>query len=847
MNHIMTWTLLDVVFILSCNNFLSVLGFFSRNGVGRDLLNGEHINQDMQSPNQILGQAVAVGTGKDHHDFESNIWPLLQQWPHGSSHHNDFGLSQNFDDNLFTQGLEDLQHISRQGDTSRDAHTDIRVSPWNHPHGHNMPGIDRSLFDEEDKWITNLLELDYHDLLPLPEGVNGNEQEALDPKNVLEYHQIISPQFHQSMGHFENHTPSTHSIIAQGNPIEEYPMGALKMGGSMCFDNHARDLSTDDFPISDFEIFDAPVSQGSEVNWADKSSERVDANSQSGINTSRHSNPQEKFSPSLSGLSQIDYPTQENLFGSPNPFHTYNSFPQEEHLILLSDTPGHQTANNHVVCASIGLPLASDNPQATTNFDNQENASLGKENSINLTHERSSLDPEGTLINNPFNLWGDHTGNVMGWKFFPNYRQNFEERVLPPFKDDFNELHGLQVHNLIDQASSSRSILQSLETQSAQIPESATDFNDLWNSQKDKMPQSPLNAYNRLDQYQETIMKENSIWKMDSGLINSVLDKQRKSLDSRHGSQLASNSGPKQPHHKVDNTYVPIDVESDSSKDSPLSVPNKDTPISRFHKANFHHSNALKYRNNLKDTGDSTNKKVIEVIDIQDEDDMMPPKKKPHVESKTEIEKMKIRESFNRFTEITLDPFMIQLDQFLTREVIPRMKPKTSDSWANRFSVLTHEFLLLLLKAGAVYNYERKGFNSTLVEGYQWLLGVWRTIPVETSSLYECARTIMFQKAYSPDSIEYAISLRVVKSGFCDRSQNYFSAYVVLSWMKRFRPKWFKFFIKGSRLESEEIPEYESSHLLIERFRSDIQRRISSLEERVQAKRLQLAGNGRQT
>ncbi|EGG04211.1 uncharacterized protein MELLADRAFT_108640 [Melampsora larici-populina 98AG31] len=229
-----------------------------------------------------------------------------------------------------------------------------------------------------------------------------------------------------------------------------------------------------------------------------------------------------------------------------------------------------------------------------------------------------------------------------------------------------------------------------------------------------------------------------------------------------------------------------------------------------------------------------THNVVTEGIQVNQDDDAMPPTKKSRKSraEHTDIYRNQPRLKMDTAAESQLNPFMIQLDQFLKSKKRDRQKASADGSYlGRRIQFLTHEFLLMLVKAHWTYDSNPHEIHSTLVEGFGWLLDIWRTVPVESLKLRYLPKVIENKGAYSPDTIEFAISVMLGNQQLFNNSQCRFISYAVLSWMKKFRSNWFECFIEASGRQFERIPEYKKSRTHTNVFRCLIHTAISALDE----------------
>ncbi|KAH9816536.1 hypothetical protein DFH28DRAFT_891311 [Melampsora americana] len=842
----------DIIFILSCTHFVLALDFCSENGLVKGLSNSGHLKQDMGSHHQLLAQTLVhqhVGPRGNHHNLPSDLWPVFYTNSHESSHQNQYTTLQNFD-----PGLENLRQEGLSIDHFGNVHHNIRVSQLDDPDKQNIQDNDMRVFDGENLWTNNILGLAHHNILSFPEARNEDKEDVLNSNNTPKNFQTILPKFPILTAHSKDHIPLSADIISHKLTTEDDFTRASNIDESSFFNNPAGALSIDDFPISDFEICDVLMRQGGNINWAGTTSDSVDINGHSDIYSSRHlfspgksmafscqSNfPNKLQHPSHSSILTdsgnpdiLDY-LQENSIGSKKKSNTYDTHPPKEALSVSSNGQDHYTASMLPSHDSRGLPVGS-YPGLKTVNELSGAEFFGKRNIFLQKNEKPSSVQQEQLLNNPYNLWDEHNHNMIAWQSFPNLCQNYEEKKPLGIKEDFDELSRLGLDTLINPASGLNSIQQTFEPQSLQIPKSTINVSNPWKHESGKILRYPVNVHNKGDQFQETMIQENLTRKRKYDLIDSMIHNQSNNFHSGKAIRLVTGSTSDQPHYyHHDTSYGLIDVESVPSEDSIIKVANIDTPAPN---AEFDHPNAWKSNHNLEHTLGSTKNVASEQI-IQDVDDVKPQKRKPCKEINKDIYRNQIRSRFDILAETPVNPFMTKLDQFLEIEMNARgWTVRNEGCLRRRFKLMTHEFMLMLVKAQMIYAWSRKELDSTLDEGYQWLTEVWRTIPVETVKFQDYPEVIKLNKVYSPDTIEYTISLRLLQENLFDHSQHRFCAYAVLSWMKKFRPKWFELFIKVSGCRAERIQDYKLARPLIDRFLSDIQARLSLLKQKIQAKK----------
>ncbi|EGG10176.1 uncharacterized protein MELLADRAFT_103604 [Melampsora larici-populina 98AG31] len=173
---------------------------------------------------------------------------------------------------------------------------------------------------------------------------------------------------------------------------------------------------------------------------------------------------------------------------------------------------------------------------------------------------------------------------------------------------------------------------------------------------------------------------------------------------------------------------------------------------------------------------------------------------------------------------------MTELEQFLETgtDLTQRATP---DSFRMRLMLMTHEFLLLLLKAKLTFDPDEEDLNGILVEGYQWVINIWRTIPMKTFTLNNVLkRTTHTGASTEIPSIEDTLISRIAICNFFNRSQHQFLAYIILKWMQQFRPRWFKTAEKTIKCLPKELPAYKPKYPLAQKLLSHLNRTVLGMK-----------------
>ncbi|EGG04210.1 uncharacterized protein MELLADRAFT_65042 [Melampsora larici-populina 98AG31] len=777
------------------------MGFFSSNDLGQDLLNGDQISQYMGSCDEIFGQAVEnrhIGTGEDHNDIQSDLWPLLNRSPHEYFHQVEILPSQNSHTHLFGQGLEDSRHISEQGgiftDTFRYCNKDTRFSNWDYPDRQSEQTNMMMTSNEDGACIQNTLGVNQQDISKLAGKTTDESQYGRYPNNIFEGFQTVSPHFLTPTSHSNRCIPFSDEIISHEAETSKGTKGSPNKGESRFSDSCAGSLSIEDYPISDFEIQGFAFQQGGEFDSAGTHLEGINSNMNKEINNPKHSYAPEKLSPELPLLNpptELQYSSYSSilpevmsprrldcsrLFERKNCLNAYNSLLEQDVTSSFPANQGQHTASQIPAHTTLGLPVTS-HLIATPNFKDPGASNSGKEQITNPENEIPGLVQEDLLIDNPSNIWGDHINNVMGWQFLPNIHHSSGTSNTPSSKGDDYEHSSLDLHSSNNQGSTSAWFTQSFEPSLLDMEESGKFFDKSWKNGNGKRLPFCLTTQNIPETYQEHSMQKKLMTEMDFNLIDSFISKQRQGYHSGEGSvtEHVTTSMQDPPHccnHHED--YDTIEVNGICTRHSlptasnPATHPSSTSRLDKIY--------PLDSKNNSKEMFVSSGNVIMGGCILEENDGKLT-KKNSRKEPNTDIYRKQIRSEFDTKAEEPVEPFMIKLDHFLEAEMKPRgWTSRNEQILTRRFKLLTHEFMLMLAKAQLNYVCNRDEVDSTLVEGYNWLIDIWRTIPVETVKFKDFPQVIECNKAFYPNTIEYTMSLRLLKDDIFDFNQQRFSA-----------------------------------------------------------------------
>lgn len=160
----------------------------------------------------------------------------------------------------------------------------------------------------------------------------------------------------------------------------------------------------------------------------------------------------------------------------------------------------------------------------------------------------------------------------------------------------------------------------------------------------------------------------------------------------------------------------------------------------------------------------------------------------------TNIYRNQARTSFDNSIKKHVIPFMRNLEDFFQEGMDMRQRNWRCRSYLiKRLRLMTHEFLLSLVKVDFTFDPEGKELDHTLLEGFKWLTSVWKSIPIETFIQDHAPQFTQHAEAYkSTTTIEETLISKVMSSNLFARSQHKFIAYVLLNWIQKFRPSWFE-------------------------------------------------------
>ncbi|EGG04209.1 uncharacterized protein MELLADRAFT_65043 [Melampsora larici-populina 98AG31] len=396
------------------------------------------------------------------------------------------------------------------------------------------------------------------------------------------------------------------------------------------------------------------------------------------------------------------------------------------------------------------------------------------------------------------------------------------------------------------------SILKVIETQSPgpdhpeTHPESQDSNKDVWEKEQGKRSKLLLRAQDSLNEDQQSIRENDLTTKKDYNLKSVVINRKRKNPHTSEASDVELGK-----HQNLDHScYLNNDVDIFPSEESIISLPSSPS----FPKQGL---TTLGCRNGLEDTVISTDNKETKgkVLDILDD---VPRRKRTHrqpnnrrketenqaiVQTRkiceevnpcedTSIYKHQPRTSFDSLIEKHITPFMTQFEDFLQEDMyLEHRNPRSNTHLMRRLRFMTHEFLLLLVKSQLTYATNGEDLNQTLVEGYQWLTNIWKTIPIDALIMTNPPKSTRPINGYTAlGTMEETLISRVMSTNLFSRSQQKLNAYVILTWMQRFRPNWLDVFKITPQSEFWKIPEYRSNLPLVQTFISGIEKRILEIE-----------------
>ncbi|EGG12409.1 uncharacterized protein MELLADRAFT_101726 [Melampsora larici-populina 98AG31] len=335
-------------------------------------------------------------------------------------------------------------------------------------------------------------------------------------------------------------------------------------------------------------------------------------------------------------------------------------------------------------------------------------------------------------------------------------------------------------------------ISQGIQPQSINQPETQKPVYNMWKKRKVRNLKSLLRIHNELDRYQEALVSNNLISSKqyipnEQGLLN----KRRKTSIEKDLGVVPS---------RYSNSYQAYDSYHDedcggtdtvfSSKESLWCVSNN-TPSQ---KERIHFSNALGSGNDFKHNVVFTENRVFKGV-VQQVHNVVPEAKRTYKQETahedTSIYRNQARTSFDHLIEKHVIPFMTELEEFFeTGMDMSHRKYKSRPHLINRLRLMTHEFLLFLVKVNFTFDPEGKELNNTLLEGYKWLINIWKSIPIESYIYNHAPNFNQLHEAYnSTATVEETLISRVMGLNLFARSQHMFMAYLSINWIQRFRPK----------------------------------------------------------
>ncbi|EGF96914.1 uncharacterized protein MELLADRAFT_70341 [Melampsora larici-populina 98AG31] len=307
------------------------------------------------------------------------------------------------------------------------------------------------------------------------------------------------------------------------------------------------------------------------------------------------------------------------------------------------------------------------------------------------------------------------------------------------------------------------------QPQSLNQPETQKPVYNMWKKRKNRNLKSLLRIHNELDRYQEALVSNNLI----------------------------------------------------SSKQY---IPNEQGLLKKRRKTKrIHFSNALGSGNDFKHNVVFTENRVFKGV-VQQVHNVVPEAKRTYKQETahedTSIYRNQARTSFDHLIEKHVIPFMTELEEFFeTGMDMSHRKYKSRPHLINRLRLMTHEFLLFLVKVNFTFDPEGKELNNTLLEGYKWLINIWKSIPIESYIYNHAPNFNQLHEAYnSTATVEETLISRVMGLNLFARSQHMFMAYLSLNWIQRFRPKWFEILNIKSKDKLEKISIHNPNFHLFKDF-----------------------------
>ncbi|KAH9810581.1 hypothetical protein DFH28DRAFT_1110866 [Melampsora americana] len=797
MLHKKSWTPFSVFSTLLCPSFITAMGI--------------PLIKDTEA---VSGFNDKIGE-TDHKLYSGHIFDLCTNSHEFSSEDKDSISQHHYHEHIH----------SKSGSSTKDSRYENMSPPaLNHPARFDVKDKDMGVSNQEYLSMPNILHHFYamedHNLLSLSKVNVENPPQTSHPEYMVEHHQQISPQNQLPTAQFIHQSPFTPDTIFHG-PTAGTTFGSMDQSRQLGGDTAS--LSTDDFPISDFEVCDNVMNSGNTINSAEKTLQQIKINSHSDSYETRHPNLLNKlYPPILLSRENLGYqsPSQSNIStDSSNPqtlglFHNQlfeganflsTHLPATKNNLFTfgghSPEPEQYTLANSWSATSTDLPSTS-NHLSSMDFDGLNNADVGKAKIISSLNTNPRIVHEDNQMNNLYNPWGGHSDPLMSVQSLQNPHQN---------SGWDNPFVSLDLHEMIHSTSEPRMIPGGIQPElCGNLDKGTISPDNLWNTSQEKGLQDCLRVQEQTHRFDETLLND-LIMKREPELKDEVIDHKRKKRkfgqSSKVGSTTTSNSD-KVSYTQHDGAYMRVKAEDISSEDSLCSLPNVD--INPFTAGRFDSTNALGSRRNSKDTSILTINRVHQG-NIQNVNDLrnkgQPTGTQAILHDTNKIYKNQPRSSIDLSIEKHLIPFMSQLEEFFRKEtnLIQRSSP---DILGNRLRLITHEFLLLLVKTKLTYDLDEEELNVTLLEGYQWLKHIWKSIPMKTFILNDVLRTNQ-SKGFPTKRIEHALLSKLAEPAFFSRNHHYFLAYTMLKWIQQFRPQWFEIYKTTTRVKFEKTPGFQ--------------------------------------
>ncbi|KAH9812846.1 hypothetical protein DFH28DRAFT_930773 [Melampsora americana] len=718
--------------------------------------------------------------------------------------------------------------------------------------------------NQEDAWISSLLEdpeiTNTLNFFPLQEINVRNYQPPPHPNDTIEELQNAPPQFKYSTAHSKHIIPHSHTeIINHDADIGKCFPISPNIGGMSWIGEDVGQLSTDDFPISDFEISNHSIHQEGELDQVARLPGNIDMDHVGSTHSSRPSNI---LTPSILSIPQPNIPTglqhlphlnilddsmnhrshgivQDQLIGSTNHFSPYLPSKQTDPQSFWYNIPERHTSSNLVI---VSPRPAMSHPGGLMISESSKHPHLPKDTVIDPEKKTPDSVHADQLTDSLDNIWDHHIYNTMRLESLPIDTHQSSGQGGPQFSEgDFDEAYCLDLDELFDQDHDPNLMSHSIIADKFNKLEIRSDHDNSWGREQGEGSQSPFKAHNELHVYKDLITQKNLIRNLHSFEDPVIQNKRQKcQIEKVSIMGVATASTSDQPFYPNNNKACSgVDVQGVSSKD--LLLTNIDNQIAPFSKEtnDFLDPDTLQLRNSSKETSVFWDNDMIEgkTQDIPGAAPKKPKKCKsvtPHKE--TNMYRNQLRSPFDLIVEKHVTTFMTQLEEYLkTERDLSQRLPGFKSFLKMRITLMTHEFLLWLVKVKLCYDCEREDINETLAEGYRWLKDMWKTIPFKTIKLEDDSTISEVGRAYADTNINctvrnYLLS-RLINRNIFALSQHHLIAYVILHWTKQFRPKWFEIVKTLPDFGSGYITDYKPNNQQVKCFLAYIQDRICDIEK----------------